>query len=80
MLSTSGVFTTGMPRARAAAMSIWSNPTLNVPITFTLVRQLGDRVGVQPLRRAAQDRRRALGAGQDVGAGHRRSSGLSRAS
>ena len=35
-LSTSGVFTTASPRARAAATSMWSNPTLNVPSTRTL--------------------------------------------
>ena len=33
---TSGVFVTTMPRALAAAMSIWSKPTLNVAMIFML--------------------------------------------
>ncbi len=34
--STPGVFTTAMPRAAAAARSMCSVPTLNVPMTRTL--------------------------------------------
>ena len=49
-LSTSGVFTTASPRARAAGRSMWSVPTLKVASTRTLA---GRRAIVAASRRSA---------------------------